>query len=150
MTSYNAQTALEVIHHRQQQTRDEYARQVSSGTSGAIAALAVFAAGASVDLPSPWSLVAKLVAGCLIVGALALHYRNARVRRKTSFTETLFTLLLAAGVMAIFIVATISAHLIHLPIPSVPAAAIAALATVAATYATRPIIKRITNRDDQG
>ncbi|MGW2024811.1 hypothetical protein [Streptomyces decoyicus] len=44
----------------------------------------------------------------------------------------------------------IVARLLGLSIPSVPATAVAALATLVATYATRPIVKKITKRDDQG
>ncbi|MFG2526587.1 hypothetical protein [Streptomyces sp. NPDC048516] len=150
MTSYDAQTALDAIHHRQEQTRDEYVRHVSSGTYGLIAALAVFAMGSSVDLPNPWSLVVKLVAGALIAGGLLVQYRQARVRRKQSRAEVLFTVWLGAAVVAVFIATLIVARLIGLSIPSVPAAAVAALATLVATYATRPIVKKIIKRDDQG
>ncbi|MEU8686481.1 hypothetical protein [Streptomyces sp. NPDC048611] len=150
MTSYDAQTALDAIHQRQGQTRDEYVRHISSGAQGLIAALAVFAMGASIDLPTPWSLAAKLIAGGLIAGGLLVQYRQARVRRKQSRAEVLFTVWLAAVVVAVFIAALIVARLIGLPTPSVPAAAVAALATLVATYATRPIVKRITKKDDQG
>ncbi|MEU9488791.1 hypothetical protein AB0D83_34995 [Streptomyces decoyicus] len=44
----------------------------------------------------------------------------------------------------------IVARLFGLSIPSIPAAAVAGLATLVATYATRPIVKKITKRDDQG
>lgn len=150
MTSFDAQTALDAIRHRQEQTRDEYVRHSSSGASGLVAALAVFAMGSSVDLPSPWSLVAKLVAGGLIAGGLVVQYRQARVRRKQSGAEVLFSLWLAGVVVAVLVAALIGARLLELPNPSTAAAAVAALATLVATYATRPIFKKIVKRNDHG
>ncbi|MEU7642729.1 MULTISPECIES: hypothetical protein [unclassified Streptomyces] len=150
MTAYDAQAALDAIHHRQQQTRDEYVRHASSGTYGLVAALSVFATGSSIDLPSPWSLIARLVGGGLIVGGLVVQYRQARVHKKTSLAGALFTLWVAAVVIVVFVASVIAARLAHLPIPSVPAAAVAAVATLVATYATRPIVKRIAKKDDQG
>ncbi|MEU8780214.1 hypothetical protein [Streptomyces sp. NPDC048637] len=150
MTAYDAQTALDAIRHHQEQTRNEYVRHVSSGAYGLIAALAVFAVGSSVDLPRPWNLVAMLAGDVLIVGGLVMQYRQARVRRKHSPAEVLLTVWLAAVVIAIFIAALIAGRLIDLSIPSVPAAAVAALATLVANYATRPIVKKITKRNNQG
>ncbi|MFE7315973.1 hypothetical protein ACFU7T_23245 [Streptomyces sp. NPDC057555] len=147
MTSFDAQEALDAIHQRQEQTRDEYVRHNSSGLYGFFAALAVFAGGSSVDLPSPWSLVARLVATGLIVGGLIVQYRRTRVRRKATLAETMFLGWVAVAIVVLFIAATICAHLLDLPIPSMAAAAVAAVATLVATYAGRPIIKRITRRD---
>ncbi|PNE36941.1 hypothetical protein [Streptomyces noursei] len=150
MTSYDAQAALDAIRHRQQQTRDEYVRHTSSGTYGLIAALSAFATGSSIDLPSPWSLITRLVGVGLIVGGLVVQCRQARVHKRTSVAGALFSLWVAAVVIVVFVASVIAARLAHLPIPSVPAAALAAVATLVATYVTRPLVKRIAKRDDQG
>ncbi|GGX42689.1 hypothetical protein [Streptomyces noursei] len=150
MTSYDAQAALDAIHHHQQQTRDEYVRHASSGTYGLIAALSVFATGSSIDLPSPWSLIARLVGGGLIAGGLVVQCRQARVHKKTSVAGALFSLWVAAVVIAVFVASVIAARLAHLPNPSVLAAAVAAVATLVATYATRPLVMRIAKRNNQG
>ncbi|MGW1374205.1 hypothetical protein ACWD6P_07995 [Streptomyces sp. NPDC002446] len=150
MTSFDAQTALDAIHHRQEQTRDEYVRQASSGAYGLIAALGVFASCASVDLPRPWHLVAMLVGDGLIVGALLVQYRRARVRRKQTRAEVLFTAWLAAVVVAVLVAAVVGFRLAGLPNPSMAAAAVAALATLVATYASRPVLKKIARRGDCG
>ncbi|MEU9118481.1 hypothetical protein AB0C96_01235 [Streptomyces sp. NPDC048506] len=148
MTSYDAQTALDAIRHRQEQTRDEYVRHASSGAYGLVAALAIFAMMSSGDLPRPWSLFAWLVGGSLIAGGMVVQYRRARVRRKPSGAATLFTLWLGAVVIVVLTAATIAARLLELPLPSVTAAAVTALATLVATYASRPIVRKIAKKDD--
>ncbi|WP_044368908.1 hypothetical protein [Streptomyces natalensis] len=148
MTSYDAQTALDAIRHRQAQTRDAYAHHASS-SYGIIAALTVFATGSSIDLPRPWSLVAQLAGGVLIAAGLAVQYRRTRVHKKRSAAGTLFAVSVAAVALAVFIAASITARLIDLPVPSVPAAAVAALVTLVATYTARPIVKKIISRRDE-
>ncbi|GGU82499.1 hypothetical protein GCM10010211_55620 [Streptomyces albospinus] len=138
------------VHQRRERSRAENVRHASSGAYGLIAALVVFAVGSSNDLPSPWSLVARLVGGGLIVGGLVVQCRQARVHKKTSVAGALFSLSVAAVVIAVLVASLIVACLVHLPIPSVPAAAVAAVATWVATYATRPVVERVARRDDQG
>ncbi|MGG2460657.1 hypothetical protein ACO0M4_12705 [Streptomyces sp. RGM 3693] len=148
MTSYDAQTALDAIRHRQEQTRDEYVRHTSS-SYGLIAALAVFAVGSANDLSSPWSLIARLAGGVLLAAGLVVRCRRTRVYRKPSPAGMLFGAWVTAVALTVFIVASTVARVIDLPIPSVPAAAVAALATLVATYATRPIVRKIAKRDNQ-
>ncbi|MYT28127.1 MULTISPECIES: hypothetical protein [unclassified Streptomyces] len=145
MTPYDAQTALDAIHQRQAQTRDEYARHAST-SYGLTAALTVFATGSSIDLPRPWSLLAQLAGGVLIAAGLAVQYRRTRVHQKRSAAGTLFAVSVVAVALTVFIAASILARLLDLPVPSVPAAAVAALATLVATYTTRPIVMKILSR----
>ncbi|ARF56108.1 hypothetical protein [Streptomyces gilvosporeus] len=145
MTSYDAQTALDAIHHRQAQTRDAYARHAST-SYGLIAALAVFATGSSVDLTGTWGLIARLAGGALIAAGLTVQYRRTRVHRKRSAAGTLFAVAVAAVALTAFIAASMLAWAIRLPVPSVPAAAVAALVTLVATYTARPIVEKIISR----
>ncbi|WP_438486838.1 hypothetical protein [Streptomyces sp. S186] len=150
MTSYDAQAALDAIRERQEQTREEYVRHNYSGAQGLLTALAVFAIGSAIDLPSPWSLAGRIAAGVLIAGGMVVQYRRARVRRRPTRAERVFTAWVVAAVLTVFIAALVAARLTELPVPSVPAAGVAAVATLVATYATRPIARRLARREGRG
>ncbi|MFI1204431.1 hypothetical protein K2224_07825 [Streptomyces sp. BHT-5-2] len=150
MTTYDAQAALDAIRERQEQTREQYVRQNYSGAQGLITALVVFAIGSAVDLPSPWSLVGRIVAAVLMVGGVIIQCRRTRVRRRQTGAEKAFTALAVAVVLTVFVAAVVVARLMELPAPSVPAAGVAAVATLVVTYATRPIAKRLARREGRG
>ncbi|WP_405743264.1 hypothetical protein OG422_14770 [Streptomyces sp. NBC_01525] len=150
MTSYDARTALDAIHHHQEQTRDAYVRHGSSLPYMLVTALAVFGFNAAFDLPNPWRTLILLAAGGLMAGMLFVHHRRAPVRRKPSGAEWAFSLWLAGAVIVILVAAGIGARLLKLPEPGMIAGAVAAVATLVAGYATRPIIKAITRRDGHG
>ncbi|MFH9229351.1 hypothetical protein [Streptomyces lydicus] len=147
MTSYDAQTALDAIHHHQEQTRDAYVRHSSSLPYILVTALAVFSFSASVDLPNPWRTLTLLTVGGLMAGMLFVHQRRAPVRRKPSGAEWAFSLWVGGVVTVVLVAALIGARLLELPNPGVIAGAVAAMATLVATYATRPIMKAITRRN---
>lgn len=147
MTSYDAQTALDAIHHHQEQTRDAYVRHSSSLPSILVTALAVFSFSASVDLPNPWRTLTLLAAGGLMAGMLFVHQRRAPVRRKPSGAEWAFSLWVGGVVTVVLVAAVIGARLLELPSPGMIAGAVAAMATLVAGYATRPIMKAITRRN---
>ncbi|MER6049033.1 hypothetical protein ABT168_16520 [Streptomyces sp. NPDC001793] len=143
MTTYDAQAALDAIRERQEQTREQYVHQNYSGAQGLVTALVVFAIGSAVDLPSPWSLVGRIVAAVLMAGGAIVYCRRTRVRRRQTGAEKAFTALVVAVVVTVFVAAVVVARLMELPAPSVPAAAVAAVVTLVVTYATRPIAKRL-------
>ncbi|MFD8544733.1 hypothetical protein [Streptomyces sp. NPDC059649] len=147
MTSYDARTALDAIHHHQEQTRDAYVRHGSSLPYLLVTALAVFSFSAAVDLPNPWRTLTLLAAGGLMAGMLFVHQRRAPVRRKPSGAEWAFSLWLGGVVTVILVAAVIGARLLKLPNPGMIAGAVAAVATLVAGYATRPIMKAITRRN---
>ncbi|AJC60570.1 hypothetical protein [Streptomyces sp. 769] len=150
MTSYDARTALDAIHHHQEQTRDAYVRHGSSLPYRLVTALAVFGFGAAVDLPNPWRTLTLLAAGGLMAGMLYVHQRRAPVHRKPSRAQWAFSLWLGGVVTLILVAAVVGARLLELPEPSVIAGAVAAVATLVAGHAARPIVKAITRRDDHG
>jgi hypothetical protein len=150
MTSYDARTALDAIHHHQEQTRDAYVRHGSSLPYMLTTALAVFGCSAAIDLPNPWRTLTLLAASGLMAGMLFVHQRRAPVRRKPSGAEWAFSLWVGGVVIVVLVAAVIGARLLKLPNPSVLAGAVAALATLVAGYATRPILKAITRRNDHG
>ncbi|MGE7437179.1 hypothetical protein [Kitasatospora sp. NPDC001175] len=147
MTSYDARTALDAIHHHQEQTRDAYVRHGSSLPYMLVTALSVFGFSAAADLQNPWRAPTLLAAGGLMAGTLFVHQRRAPVRRKPSGAEWAFSLWLGGVVIVILVAAVIGARLLKLPEPGVIAGAVAAVATLVAGYATRPIVKAITRQD---
>ncbi|MER6305423.1 hypothetical protein [Streptomyces sp. NPDC001657] len=149
MTSYDARTALDAIHHHQEQTRDAYVRHGSSLPYLLVTALAVFSFSAAVDLPNPWRTLTLLAAGGLMAGMLFVHQRRAPVRRKPSGAEWAFSLWVGGVVTVILVAAVIGARLLKLPDPGLIAGAVAAVATLVAGYATRPIMKAVTRRDSR-
>ncbi|MFB7633394.1 hypothetical protein ACFC0M_20985 [Streptomyces sp. NPDC056149] len=149
MASYDARTALDAIHHHQEQTRDAYVRHGSSFPYLFVSALAVFGFSAAYDLPNPWRTLTLLAAGGLMAGMLFAHQRRAPVRRKPSGAEWVFSLWLGGVAIVILVAAMIGARLLGFSTPGVVAGAVVAVATLAAGYATRPVIKAITRRDDR-
>ncbi|GGU70776.1 hypothetical protein GCM10010211_40590 [Streptomyces albospinus] len=150
MTSYDARTALDAIHHHQEQTRDAYVRHGAKLPYLLVTALAVFGFSAAFDLPNPWRTLTLLAGGGLMTGMLFVHQRRAPVRRKPSSAEWALSLWVGGVVTVILVAAVIGARLLGLPEPSMVAGAVAAVATVVAGYATRPTIKAITRRDGHG
>ncbi|QHC23918.1 hypothetical protein [Streptomyces sp. GS7] len=147
MTSYDARTALDAIHHHQEQTRDAYVRHGSKLPYTLVTALTVFGFSAAFDLPNPWRTVTLLTASGLMTGTLLVQQRRAPVRRKPSGAEWAFSLWVAGFVIVILVAAGIGARLLGLPEPGMVAGAVAAVATLVAGYATRPIVKALTRRD---
>ncbi|WP_030802259.1 hypothetical protein [Streptomyces sp. NRRL S-337] len=148
MTSYDARTALDAIHHHQEQTRDAYVRHGSSLPYMLLTALAVFGFSVAVDLPNPWRTLTLLAAGGLMAVMLFVHQRRAPVRRKPSGAEWALSLWVGGVVTVILVAAVIGARLLKLPNPGLIAGAVAAIATLVAGYATRPIMKAITRRNN--
>ncbi|UKY54604.1 hypothetical protein [Streptomyces inhibens] len=147
MAAYDAQTALDDIRHRQDQTCDEYIRRVSSRSHSLIAALALFAMLASFDLPRPWNIAAVLLGSGLGTGGLVVQQRRAPVRRKVAGVEAVFYVWLAAAFVVVFSAVLIAARLLGLPAPSTLAAAVVALTSLVAGNMIRPVVKAIARRD---
>ncbi|MFB7177533.1 hypothetical protein ACFCYI_07515 [Streptomyces sp. NPDC056257] len=141
MTAYDAQTALDAIQHRQEQTLDAYVRHASSRPYVIVSALGLFAVCSSFDLPSPWSTAAVLAGNGMALGGLYVHQRRAPVRRKTSGSEALFYAGLAVALLALFWTVAIGAHFLGLPARHTLAAAVTAVAAVVASYALRPVVE---------
>ncbi|MEU9081556.1 hypothetical protein [Streptomyces sp. NPDC048357] len=143
MTAYDAQTALDAIRHRQEQTFDAYVRHASSRPYLIVSALGLFAVCSSFDLPSPWNTAAVLAGNGLALGGLFVHQRRAPVRRKTGGSEALFYAALGVVLLALFWTVAIGAHFLGLPARHTLAAAVTAGVAVVASYALRPVVESI-------
>ncbi|KOU33752.1 hypothetical protein [Streptomyces sp. WM6378] len=150
MTSYDAQTALNAIHHRQEQTRDEYMRHAYSRPYVLISALGLFAVCASFDLPSRWGTAAVLIGNGLTLGGLFVHQRRAPARRKCEGREVLFLAAIGALGVTLFWTVAVAAYFLDLPARHTIAAAVSTLACVAGMYALRPAVKGMIRRDGHG
>ncbi|WP_327413637.1 hypothetical protein [Streptomyces sp. NBC_01233] len=150
MTAYDAQTALDAIHHRREQTFDAYVRHAQSRPYLIISALGLFAVCSSFDLPSPWNTAAILAGNGLTLGGLFVHQRRAPVRRKAAGSEALFYVALGVLLLALFWTVAIAAHFLGLPARHTLAAAVTALAAVVASYALRPVFGTILRRNGHG
>ncbi|MFK0259131.1 hypothetical protein [Streptomyces sp. NPDC090445] len=148
MTPYDAQTALNAIHHRQEQTLSEYMRY--SRPYVIISALGLFAVCSSFDLPSPWNTAAVLTGNCLTLGGLFVQQRRAPVRRKVVGSEALFYAAIGVLLLALFWTVAIAAYFLSLPARHTLAAAVTALAAVVASYALRPVVETIIRRNGHG
>jgi hypothetical protein len=146
-TSYDAQTALNAIHHRQKQTLDAYLRHGYSRPYVLIAALGLFTVFASFDLPSPWNTLAVLAGNGLTLGGLFVHQRRAPVRMRCSGRETLFAVAMAVPLVLLFGTVAIAAYFLSLPAWRTLAAAVTALAYVGGSYALRPVVEAIIRRN---
>ncbi|MFA7763040.1 hypothetical protein ACGFNX_39465 [Streptomyces sp. NPDC048723] len=150
MSPYDAQTALNAIHHRQEQTLDAYMRHSYSRPYLIVSALGLFAVCSSFDLPSPWNTAAVLAGNGLALGGLFVHQRRAPVRRKIAGPEVLFYAGLGVLLLALFWTAVIVAYFLGLPARHTLAAAVTALVAVVAGYALRPFVETVTRRNGRG
>ncbi|MFE3993735.1 hypothetical protein ACFXPW_18930 [Streptomyces goshikiensis] len=150
MNPYDAQTALNAIRHRQEQTFDAYLRHAHSRPYVLIAALGLFLVCASFDLPNPWRPAAVVVANGLTLGGLFVHQRRAPVRRKTAGPEALFYAAMGVALLGLFWAVAIGAHFLGLPARHTLAAAVTALAAVVASYALRPVVESIVRGNGNG
>ncbi|MEU9158870.1 hypothetical protein AB0D29_01085 [Streptomyces sp. NPDC048424] len=149
MTAYDAQTALNAIHHRQEQTFDAYMRHAASRPYVIVSALGLFAVCSSFDLPSPWNTAAVLVGNGLTLGGLFVHQRRAPVRRKTVGPEALFYAARGVALLVLFWAVAIGAHFLGLPARHTLAAAVTAVAIVVASYALRPVVESFVRGNGQ-
>lgn len=147
MTAYDAQTALNTIHHHQGQTLDEYMRHAHSRPYLIISALGLFAVCSSFDLPNPWKAAAILAGNALTLGGLLLQQRKAPVRRKIVGSEALFYAAIGVLLLVLFWTVAIGAYFLGLPARHTLAAAVTALTTVVASYALRPVLWTIIRRN---
>ncbi|WP_030718264.1 hypothetical protein [Streptomyces sp. NRRL S-237] len=147
MTAYDAQSALDAIHHRQEQTLDAYMRHANSRPYLIVSALGLFAVCSSFDLPSPWNTAAVLAGNALVLGGLFVHQRKAPVRRKTAGSEMWFYAALGILLLVVFWTVAIGAYFLGLPARHTLAAAVTALTAVAASYAMRPVVGGIVRRN---
>ncbi|MFB7176067.1 hypothetical protein ACFCYM_35570 [Streptomyces sp. NPDC056254] len=150
MTAYDAQTALDAIRHRRQQTLDAYLRHANSRPHAILAALGLFAVCSSFDLPSPWSTAAVLAGNALTLGGLFMHQRRTPVRRKIVGSEALLYAALGVLLLVLFWGVAIAAHFLGLSARHTLAAAVTALAAVGASCALRPTVESIIRRNGQG
>ncbi|MEU2450729.1 hypothetical protein ABZ605_11775 [Streptomyces sp. NPDC012765] len=141
MTAYDAQSALDAIHHRREQTLDAYMSHANSRPYLIASALGLFAVCSAFDLPNPWNTAAVVAGNALALGGLFIHQRKAPVRRKAAGPETLFHVALGVLLLVVFWTAAIGAHFLGLPARHTLAAAVTALTAVAASYALRPVVK---------
>ncbi|MFI8393016.1 hypothetical protein [Streptomyces sp. NPDC085540] len=147
MTAYDAQTALDAIHHRQEQTLDAYMRHAHSRPYLIISVLGLFAVCSSFDLPSPWKAAAIVAGNALALGGLFVHQRRAPVHRKTVGSEALFYVAIGVLLLALFWTVAIAAYFLGLPARHTLAAAVTALTALVASYALRPVVGAIIRRD---
>ncbi|MGZ9928594.1 hypothetical protein ACXNSR_01750 [Streptomyces sp. NC-S4] len=147
MTAFDAQTALDAIHHRQEQTLDEYVRHANSRPNLIISVLGLFAVCSSFDLPSPWNTVAVLAGNGLVLGGFFVYERRAPVRRKTVGSELLFYAAISILLLVVFWTAAVAAYFLGLPARHTLAAAVTALAAVGASYALRPFVESVVRRN---
>ncbi|MDX3538981.1 hypothetical protein PV721_32535 [Streptomyces sp. MB09-01] len=150
MTAYDAQTALDAIHHRREQTLAAYMRHAHSRPYLIVSVLGLFAVCSSFDLPSPWNTAAVLAGNGLTLGGLFVHQRRAPVRRKTVSSEGLFYSAVGVLLLALFWTVAIAAHFLGLPARHTLAAAVTALAALVASYAMRPVVESIVRRNGHG
>ncbi|MFD0353130.1 hypothetical protein ACFVHW_05170 [Streptomyces sp. NPDC127110] len=141
MTAYDAQTALDAIRHRQEQTFNAYMRHASSRPYLIVSALGLFAVCSSFDLPNPWKTAAVLAGNALVLGGLFVHQRRAPVRRKPAASEVLFYGVVGVLLLVLFWTVAIASYFLGLPARHTLAAAVTALAVVAASYAMRPFVE---------
>ncbi|MFJ6486574.1 MULTISPECIES: hypothetical protein [unclassified Streptomyces] len=147
MTTYDAQTALNAIHHRQEQTLDAYVRHAHSRPYLILAALGLFAACSSFDLPNPWKTAAVLTGNVLTLGGLFMQRRRAPVRRKIVGSEALFYTAIGVLLLVLFWTLAIGAYFLGLPARHTLAAAVTALTATAASYALRPVVGNFIRRN---
>ncbi|MFJ3721597.1 hypothetical protein ACIPYQ_03395 [Streptomyces sp. NPDC090045] len=150
MTAYDAQTALDAIHHRREQTLDAYVRHAQSRPYAIVAALGLFAVCSSFDLPNPWNTAAVLAGNGLVLGGLFVHQRRAPVRRKTTGSEALFYAAVGVLLVGLFWTVAIGAYFLGLPARHTLAAAVTALAAVVGSYALRPVVESIVRGNGHG
>ncbi|WP_438295976.1 hypothetical protein [Streptomyces sp. HUAS TT7] len=115
-----------------------------------VAALGLFTAFASFDLPSPWNTLALLVGNGLTLGGLYVHQRRAPVRMRCNGRETLFGVAMALPLVLLFGTLAIAAYFLGLPAWRTVAAAVTALAYVGGSYALRPVVAGIIRRNGHG
>ncbi|GGS32643.1 hypothetical protein Snoj_01500 [Streptomyces nojiriensis] len=149
MTTYDAQTALDAIHHRQEQTLDGYMRHAGSRPQLIVSTLGLFAVCSSFDLPSPWKTAAVLVGNALVLGGLFVYKRRAPVRRKATGPEVLVYAAVGVLLLVLFWAVAIGAYFLHLSARHTLAAAVTVLAIVAVSYALRPFVETIVRGNGQ-
>ncbi|EFL19663.1 hypothetical protein [Streptomyces sp. C] len=147
MTPYDAQTALDAIRHRQEQTFNAYVRHAYSRPYLIVSALGLFAVCSSFDLPNPWSTAAVLAGNGLALGGLFVHQRRAPVRRKAVGSEVLFYGVTGVALLVLFWAVAVAAYFLSLPARHTLAAAVTALAAVVASYALRPVVENVIRRN---
>ncbi|MFE1555473.1 hypothetical protein ACFW6V_10815 [Streptomyces sp. NPDC058734] len=147
MTPYDAQTALNAIRHRQEQTFNEYMRHAYSRPYLLVSALGLFAVFSSFDLPNPWNIAAVLAGNGLAVAGQFVHQRRAPVRRKPVGSEVLFYGVLVVLILVVFWTVAIAAYFLGLPARHTIAAAVTALAVVVSSYALRPFVENLVRRN---
>ncbi|GAA0290410.1 hypothetical protein GCM10010302_31190 [Streptomyces polychromogenes] len=150
MTPHDAQTALNAIQHRQEQTYDAYMRHAYSRPYLIVSALGLFAVCSSFDLPNPWNTAAVLGGNALALGGLYVHQRRAAVRRKLAAPEALFYAVAGMALLAFFWAMAITAYFLGLPARHTLAAAATALVAVGASYALRPFAENVIRRKGHG
>ncbi|MFE6837207.1 hypothetical protein ACFVFI_20530 [Streptomyces sp. NPDC057705] len=150
MTAYDAQTALDAIRHRQEQTFEAYVRHARSRPYLIVSLLGLFAVSSSFDLPSPWNTFAVVAGNSLTLGGLFVHQRRAPVRRKTAGSEALLYAAVGVLLLALFWTVAIAAYFLDLPARHTLAAAVTVLGIVAASYALRPVVENAARRNGHG
>ncbi|MFJ6753854.1 hypothetical protein ACIQNK_02270 [Streptomyces sp. NPDC091273] len=150
MTAYDAQTALDAIRHRREQTFEAYLRHAQSRPYLIVSALGLFAVSSSFDLPNPWNTFAVLAGNGLTLGGLFVHQRRAPVRRKTTGSEALLYVAVGVLLLALFWTAAIAGYFLDLPARHTLAAAVTVLGIVVASYALRPVIENIARGNGHG
>ncbi|RST08897.1 hypothetical protein EF910_01355 [Streptomyces sp. WAC07149] len=147
MTSYDAQTALDAIRHRQEQTFNAYVRHASSRPYLVVSALGLFAVCSSFDLPNPWKTAALLVGNALALGGLFVHQRRAPVRRKAVASEVLLYGVVGVALLVLFWAVAVAAYFLGLPARHTLAAVVTALAVVLASRVLRPFVETAMRRN---
>ncbi|MGE7386386.1 hypothetical protein ACQKM2_13015 [Streptomyces sp. NPDC004126] len=149
MNPHDAQTALDAIRHRQEQTFDEYLRHAYSRPQLIVSALGLFTVCSSFDVPSPWRTAAVLVGNALVLGGLFVHRRRAPVSRKAVGSDALVYGVAGVLVLVLFWSVAIAGYFLGLPARHTIAAAVTALAAVGASYLLRPVVENAIRRKGQ-
>ncbi|MYS33694.1 hypothetical protein K388_07013 [Streptomyces sp. KhCrAH-43] len=102
MAFHEVQGALDEVRRRSQQAHAEHVRHGLSWPFLLAAALLVFAAFASYDLPNPWGGAVLFPALLLAAGTIAVYLRTARVRVPLTHKGALYGAAAGLGLVGLF------------------------------------------------
>ncbi|MFC9740816.1 hypothetical protein ACFVKC_23165 [Streptomyces noursei] len=145
MTSHDAQVAqvaqvaLDDVRRRRGQSHAEYVRYGLSRPYLAAAALLVFAAFASFDLPNPWGGAVLLPGLVLFAGTSAAYARRASVRMPLTSKQALLALAFGLALVAAFRLLSGAAEAGGVPAPHAVVSAVLCLAGAVVTDRWRAV-----------
>ena len=143
MEPAEARSSLDEIQRLQDRTRSEYVRHTFARSYTLMSALGLFIALASLDFPQPWQLLVFLVGEGVLVGVPLVQRRRAPVRRKLTFPEVMFQVVVGVVLIGVFIAYSIATSLgalaFDLPMHHTIVAAALALTTLVVAVPMRRV-----------